>query len=875
MKLSQRLLLLIFSTMLLLGLFNYITSQFQEESLYADSESLLVNTVSQTLSDTLAEDVISGNKLRITNVLRKLQDNDNSIEFIYITNLDHSIFAHSFVRGFPRYLVQSGKQERSITKSTLEGKYQTKNGLIYVYATPLLPGLDIHTHIGINQTEIATTLDRNAQNRLLLNLIAIFLALVIGYFWSRKITKPLISFTELIERYGTGENVDFGVFRKSSREVRLLADTFSRATSDRQKAIASLREREQDLAITLNSIGDAVIATDRKGMVSRMNPVAEELTGWTLEEAKGKSVQSIFPIVNASTRESIENPVEKVLATGETVYLSNHTTLIANDGTEYQIADSAAPIRDPNGEIQGMVLIFNDVTEQYHMREKIRSSAQHLRLYRDQTPLAAIEWNTDFQVVDWNPAAEKMFGYTLEEVKGRNFAEMMLPKSAVADIEQLWKNLINQSGGETSINENLTKEGRTILCEWHNTALVDESGEVIGAASLVQDITERKQQEEQIRRSQKMDALGKLTGGIAHDYNNMLGIILGYIEVLDEAVKDQPKLAEYVNEIRHAGERGAQLTKKLLNFSRHKITKAAVQDINAVLRDSQQMLKKLLTARINVELDLTDDLWSVWMDSSDLEDAIINLSINAMHAIDGNGHLTFQTENTQVKLRDAAFFDLAPGDYVMLSVTDTGSGMDSITKEKLFDPFYTTKGERGTGLGLSQVYGFVRRSQGAIKVYSELGHGSCFTLFFPRHDAEKVNVGLTANTTTTDFSGSETILIVDDEPVLVKLASEILSRFGYQVEKAESGEQALAILENKSVDLMLSDIIMPDMDGYQLAAIVRETYPDIKIQLASGFSDERNLGIVNDSLRHDLLHKPYKSEELLAKVRFVLDQGTD
>lgn len=872
MKLSQRILILVLSTTLLLGLLNLFISKYQDKNLYRDSENILVQSISQILSDTLVQDVISGNKLRITDILRKLHDNENSIEFIYITNVDRSIFAHSFKQGFPRYLtIKHDRKKLRKSDSTLEGKYLTENGLIYVYEARLIPGLDISIHIGINQTEITNKLGENVQGRLLLNVIAILLAMLIGYIWSRQLTKPLANFTEQVQRFGAGGTFDLSEFKKSNKELQLLADVFKIATFERQQALSRLQEREQDLAVTLNSIGDAVIATDKDGNVTRMNPVAEELTGWTLEEARGESIKTIFPIVNATTRKDIDNPVEKVLARGETVHLSNHTTLLSKDGTEYQIADSAAPIRNRDNEIQGMVLIFNDVTEQYHMREEIRSSEQHLKLYRDQTPLASIEWNTDFQVMDWNPAAEKMFGYTLDEVKGRDFVDIMLPESAVVDVKQIWADLMSQSGGEISINENLTKGGDIILCEWHNTALRDESGTVIGAASMVQDITERQQQEEQLRRSQKMDALGKLTGGIAHDYNNMLGIILGYAEVLDGAIKDQPELAGYVHEIRHAGERGAQLTKKLLNFSRHKIGEETKIDINTLLRDGQQMLEKTLTARINVVLNLADDLWPVWMNGSDLEDAIINMSINAMHAIEGSGQLTIQTTNTRVDDKDAKFFELTAGDYVLLSVTDTGCGMDKITTERLFDPFYSTKGERGTGLGLSQVYGFVERSIGAIKVYSEQGHGSRFMLYFPRYDDDEKECGVVEERKPGDLTGGETILVVDDEPVLLKLASEVLSRNGYHVICAESAKQALALLETESVDLMISDIIMPEMNGYQLASSVREKYPNVKIQLASGFADDRDIDEVSKDLQRNLLYKPYDIQNLLSKVRGLLD----
>ncbi len=382
--------------------------------------------------------------------------------------------------------------------------------------------------------------------------------------------------------------------------------------------------------------------------------------------------------------------------------------------------------------------------------------------------------------------------------------------------------------------------------------------------------TEREQQEEKLRRSQKMDALGKLTGGIAHDYNNMLGVIMGYAELLEEMVKGQPELSSFASEIYRAGERGANLTKKLLSFSRQKSSDAISLEINAVLKEQQQMLEKTLTVRITLTLDLADNLWRVRLDQNDLEDAIINMSINAMHAIEGNGKLKIETRNEVISETEENLYQVKAGEYVLLSITDTGSGMDDSMKEKIFDPFFSTKGEKGTGLGLSQVYGFVERSQGSIQVYSEIGYGTRFTLYFPRYfdgESEEYDDKIDEEI---NLSGTETILIVDDEPALVKLSSTILKQNGYHVFTAGNAQQALDILEKESVDLLLSDVIMPDMDGYQLAAAVMEKYPDIKIQLASGFSDDRHLDMSDNSLHEHLLHKPYHSKTLLKRIRQLL-----
>lgn len=397
---------------------------------------------------------------------------------------------------------------------------------------------------------------------------------------------------------------------------------------------------------------------------------------------------------------------------------------------------------------------------------------------------------------------------------------------------------------------------------------------VIGYINRIKSIQTQKDRRSRalLNRSQKMDALGKLSGGIAHDFNNILGVITGYAEILEKALSEQPKLAKYARQIYHSGDRGAKLTKKLLSFSKTITVEAEVLSINSLLLEQQNMLEKTLTARISLLLELADDLWPIMVERGDLEDTIINMCINAMHAIENGGEITIRTANEHFDRSDARRMNLSEGDYALLSISDTGTGMDQATQNKIFEPFFSTKGEKGTGLGLSQVYGFVERNGGQIKVYSELGHGSQFKLYFPRHYGgmdEKLTKG--GDDTAQALGGHETILLVDDEVALLEMTSEILTQQGYRIFKAENSEQALKILEVESIDLMLSDVIMPGMDGYQLATIVQQKYPKVKIQLASGFNDKRFVGIADETLHKNQLVKPLLSQTLLKRLRELLD----
>ncbi|MBL4608746.1 MAG: PAS domain-containing protein, partial [Pseudomonadales bacterium] len=327
----------------------------------------------------------------------------------------------------------------------------------------------------------------------------------------------------------------------------------------------------------------AVIATNSEGCVTRMNPVAEQLTGWPLQEAKGLSVKSIFRIIDASTREPIENPIEKVLSTGETVYLSNHTTLIARDATEYHIADSAAPIRNGGEEIQGMVLIFNDVTEQYRLRQAVRNSQRDLQAIMDNSPTAIYVCDLQGCFTFINQAFETLLESHREDIIGKTLHEVFL-KPVADQMQSEDRTVMDAEHVVESEGITFRDDGRSYVTT--KFPMFDDCHRVYAVCSLSVDVTERKHQEEQLRRSQKMDALGKLTGGIAHDYNNMLGVILGYSELLHDRLDHEPQLKEYAQIIQRSAERGATLTQKLLTFTRFKSQASNVQDINELYKAS-------------------------------------------------------------------------------------------------------------------------------------------------------------------------------------------------------------------------------------------------------------------------------------------------
>jgi len=524
--------------------------------------------------------------------------------------------------------------------------------------------------------------------------------------------------------------------------------TFMEIT-ERLEAQKKLQERERGLALTLDSIGDAVIVTDVKGNITRMNPIAESLTGWQNKEARGRPLPMVFQIINAQSRISVADPVEKVLKTGKVVDLANHTVLISKDGSEYQIADSAAPIIDEAENILGVILVFRDVTKQY-------------------------------------------------------------------------------------------------------------------------------QTEDALRRSQKMDAIGQLSGGIAHDFNNQLGIIVGYLDFLNKHVADDSKPKKWVEISTNATLRCMDLTRQLLSFSRTKSNKKIVVDINVKLRELETMFSRSVTPAIDVEYSLADKLWLTEIDPGEFQDAILNLVLNSRDAMPDGGKLFIETSNIYL---DEDYVALNPdaqaGDYVQLLLSDNGSGMDKNTQEHVFEPFYTTKPkDKGTGLGMSMVYGFIKRFNGFIKIYSEVNVGTTLRLYLPRATATEMD-GIDNRLKTPDLpQGDETILIVDDEVDLLYLADKYLTELGYKTYQAENASQALEILEqHEDIDCLFTDVVMPGgMNGYELAQIATEKNPGLKALITSGFTSKTISQKGRIPFSTQVLSKPYRKANLAHQIRLTLDR---
>ena len=391
---------------------------------------------------------------------------------------------------------------------------------------------------------------------------------------------------------------------------------------------------------------------------------------------------------------------------------------------------------------------------------------------------------------------------------------------------------------------------------------------------MILDVSQRKRAELCLRRSQKMDAIGQLTGGIAHDFNNILGIILGNVDLLERQISHDEKLQKRIDGIKHSAQRAADLTRQLLGFSRRETESVSVTNINVLINNMQSLISRSLTPQIDVTYQYFDGLWNTAIDAGDFEDALLNLILNARDAMSGRGRITIETSNKELDKEYCQYSEgVTPGSYVELVISDDGEGIPHALQDRIFEPFFTTKEQgKGTGLGLAMVFGFVQRSKGSIRIYSEQGIGTTFRLFLP---AVNEHVSTHEQGEESDDAlprGTETLLVVDDEEGLLEVACESLRSLGYTVIMANHSQQALEFLETRSdIDLLFSDVVMPGMNGYELAELAMKKHPSLKVLLTSGYTEKAVARNTRFLFEDKLLSKPYTRTLLARSIRETLD----
>ncbi len=673
-----------------------------------------------------------------------------------------------------------------------------------------------------------------------------------------------------------------GVHRRSDGttfpvEVRVSQVVFSgtkmllalaRDVTERKRAEQQLKERTAYLNALLENSPLAIAVHDAEGRVQICNPAFERLFGCRAAEAVGRPLDSLVtrPAMTAEA-----GRLSARVSAGEFVHLC--TRRARRDGSVVDVEVYGVPLK-LDGRLVGGFGIYQDITERLQAEEALREANHLLQTMIQTSPLAIIALDKTGRVKLWNHAAEKIYGWSAEEALDR--ALPIVPEGKQEEFRQLLESELEGRSKAGLPLQRQRQDGSLVDVRLWTAPLCDAGGEPWGVMGIMEDITEKLSLEEQLRQAQKMEAVGRLAGGVAHDFNNLLMVITGYAELLLDRLPEDSPLRRNAQEIYKAADRAATLTRQLLAFSRKQVLQPRVLNLNAVVGDMERMLRRLIPENIELTIRTDPGLGSVRADPGQMEQVILNLAVNARDAMPGGGKLILETANTELDRAYALMHSgVEPGPHVLLAVSDTGCGMDPETVAHIFEPFFTTKDKsKGTGLGLSTVYGVVKQSGGHVTVYSEVGRGSTFKIYLPRVDAPCEAAGK-QELLRESPSGSETLLLVEDEDGVRELTEDFLRCQGYQVLAARNGAEALELAgaHPGPIHLVLTDVIMPGMSGRELADRLEADRPGIRVLFASGYTDAAVLeqNALKPGAR--FLQKPFQLHELAKKVREALENS--
>ena len=629
-----------------------------------------------------------------------------------------------------------------------------------------------------------------------------------------------------------------------------------------------LVDREELFHLISENAADMIAVVDMDGKRIYNSLSYQRVLGYSPEELQSYSA---FEQIHPDDRERVKKAAAEARRSGmgETLeYRFRH-----KNGAWLVLESTSSVIRNAKGEPEKLVIVNRDVSERKRAEEALRRSEAGFRSVVEDAPYGICRASTAGRLLQVNPGLQKMLGYeSKEELLGRDLKSEIFRDSD--EYNRLIEPLVRTAEMKDVEMEWKRKNGTPITVHCSGRRVNDENGALAYFDVFAEDVTEKRVLEKQLRMAQKMEAIGRLSGGIAHDFNNLLGVIIGYSRVLRRELGTNNVLCEHAVEIEKAGQRAASLTKQLLAFSRQQVLTPAILNLNTLTSDMEKMLPQLLGEDIKVSLVLGPKLGNVKADQSQIEQVIMNLAVNARDAMPMGGKLKIETTNAEL---DQAYVWNHPGSkigsFVLLAVTDTGTGMDASTLTHIFEPFFTTKEVgKGTGLGLATVYGIVKQSNGYIGLESAPGKGTSFKIYLPRHAGQATPEEQKPDSTDI-VRGSETILLVEDSEPLRKLARTFLESSGFRVFSAENGEDALEVTKRfgGTFDLLLTDVIMPGMNGRVLAEHLLPRQPGMKVLYMSGYSDSFIAGHgVLDPGTH-LLHKPFTEDVFLRKVREVLD----
>ncbi|MBL7645631.1 MAG: PAS domain S-box protein [Candidatus Hydrogenedentes bacterium] len=650
-----------------------------------------------------------------------------------------------------------------------------------------------------------------------------------------------------------------------------LAGLISLALKENERREAEERLRLHSAA--LNAANNGIVITDLEGTITWANPAFAKISGYALDEAIGKNPRDLV-----KSGQHHRKLFENLWATIQAGRVWRGTLINRRkDGDLYSEAQSISPIRDGSGNVTHFVAVKEDVTEKLRAQATLQEARERLQRAVTAGNIALWEWNRATGTVLYS--AEWMEQVGLEAAEVVNTIDDWFRRVHPEDIGPLRKTLddcVSEPWRRFQREFRIKRadgELRWILLG--AAAVADESGSPSRIIGTNVDITDRKRLELEFLQAQKMESIGLLAGGVAHDFNNLLGVIGGYTELMLESVGAEGPLHENVMQIKRAADRATGLTRQLLAFSRRQILRPSVADLNGIIEDAEKMLRRLIGEDIELRVELTPGLGRVMADPGQVDQILMNLAVNARDAMPGGGRLTIATRNEEIDERQARQRPGGrPGRYACVEVRDSGIGMDAEVRARIFEPFFTTKEVgKGTGLGLATVYGIVKQSGGNIWVESESGKGTAFQIYLPwieaapaleRHDSLPEGM----------VPGGETILLAEDEEALRAVMRITLSRAGYTVLEAHDGLHALSLLKAHPgrVDLVLTDVVMPGLNGPDLVREIAGLQPGVKVLFMSGYADDTivHQGVLDDGI--EFINKPFSFIQLNRKVREVLDR---